>query len=344
MREYTLKAFAFLMAIGLAEVSIWAQTEARGTGWDGLQPGSALVINDNFQGFEFFHSDDNPDMGNSNNQLDEETLTPIPGYKDTLVAEVALQGSNLKAYYYFGECAFAPEWYTAWGYKDALAASDLENIEDYQTAKVSKGFVEVSRDYGSTPPTIRGTFTVDLRVLDYVEAIQYSHSSCGGTKRGLLVEYSMDDGASWDTLRYQPGNTWSQSFTKDLFSGEKTYNEYNCQYSAYGLLWEDAIYESNMMIRFSEASGQVPRIHDLKVYGDLPTSVNKVQQNSIKVWMQNGLARFSAYVDVTVYNLSGVQVKHVLNTNEVSMDDMPSGLYIFKINNNGKSEVTKLRY
>ncbi len=340
------------LALGFSQFSAQAQLNTgTGPGWEGLNPGRPLLISEKFQGFELFHSDTNPNEGNSDNVLNEETGLPVAGYRDTLVVDVDIAGSSVfKAKYYFGQCAFAPDWGTAYGYRDALAAIDEENVESYQTEGVSKGFVEISREYGASGgnlPTIHGSFIVDLRGIE-VEAIQYSHSSTGGNKRGLVVEYSWDDGASWDTLRYQPGNQYTLSFTKDLITMEKTANGYRCDPSAYGMKWEDPLYgESEMMIRFSEAGGQTPRIHDLFVYGDIfggQSPVKEVQENTIKVISSKGVARLSETANVSVYNLSGVQVKTLQNTSVVSLTDLPRGLYIFKMEARGITETIKVAY
>ncbi len=333
------------LALGFSQFSAQAQlSTGTGTGWDGLQPSSSLLIDENFQGYEFFHTDENTDEGNSDNSIDETTFEFISGYKcDT--TEYTLLESDQAVTFIFDSCAFAPEWYTAWGYRDALSADDLDNILLYQTENVSKGFVEVSRDAPYGVGSFRGYFIVDLRDLEYVEAIQYSHSSTGGNKRGIQVDFSLDDGATWDTLRYQPGNTWSESFTKDIYTGVKTSNGYRCDPSAYGMLWEDAIYESGIMLRFLECGGQTIRLHDFKVYGDLKdpkSAVKDVKENTIKVYSHNGIARLSEEANVNVYNLSGVQVKSLQNTSSVSLKEFPRGLYIFKMETRGVTETTKV--
>ncbi len=290
-------ALSMLCSLGLSGLQAQTLNTGTGTGWDVIfQPGSPLLINENFQSYEFFHTDENADQGNSDNTLDETTMLPVAGYK-TMSVELTLGSSHYTAPISFEECAFAPEWPAAYAYSDALAANDLENSENYNTGGVSNGFVEISREaiaMGGNLPTTRGYLVVDLRKIDFVEGIQYAHSSCGGNKRGITVEFSLDDGASWDTLRYQPGGAaWNGGFTYDFFTQERTYNGYRCDPSAYGMLWEDPIYESNVMLRFLEGGGQTIRMHDLKVYGDLPTSVKKIKENTIKIWTQDNFARLS---------------------------------------------------
>ncbi len=306
-----------------------------GTGWgEELFPGEPLLIDENFQGFEFFHSDSTPDMGNSNNVLDPVTQEVVYGYT-SFSTKVALLGSGDSAVTYdFYQCAFAPEWQTAYAFKD----------EGQNTPNVSNGFVEVSREYGSNPPTVHGHFMVDLRKIDFVEMIQWSHSSCGGNKRGVMLEFSVDDGDTWDTLRYQPGGAgYTESFTKDVFTREKTGNGYRCDPSAYGMLWEDAIYSENIMLRFGEAGGQVPRIHDLKVYGTYTASTAKqLSGQKLKIYSVDKKIRISEYADVEVYNICGKRVKMAQKVNYLSMDDMPRGIYIVKAKGLSEVKITKV--
>lgn len=336
-----MKVKNFTLMIGLiAGLTLAANAQLNvGTGvpWGELGFAEPLVLNEDFTGFTFFHTDSTPDMGNSNNMFDPNDETKIIyGYKNDSV-EVPIIGSpSGKIKYIFYQCAFAPEWEAAYTFKDGGG----------QTPNVSNGFVEISRDYGATggyAPTIRGYFTVDLRALDFVEGIQWSHSSTGGNKRGVSCEFSLDDGATWDTLRYQPGVSWSNSFTKDPTTGVKTPNGYRCDPSAYGMTWEDGIYASNVMIRFLEAGGQTPRIHDLKVYGTYTsTAAKNIADNSLKIYAANKKIMISEEAAVEVFNIAGVLVKKAGKTNMIAMDDMPVGIYLVKAQNRTKFKTTKV--
>lgn len=327
------KIFTLLIAL-IAGFTAYSQVNT-GTGiaWGSeFFPSSNIVLNENFQGFEFFHSDSTSDMGNSNNTFDTDGTTIIYGYKNDTV-EVPVIGSDSKTITYtFQQCAFAPDWQPAYAFRDAGG----------QTPNVSNGFVEVSRDYGSNPPTVLGYFDVDLSALEYVDGIQWSHSSCGGNKRGVLLLYSIDDGASWDTLRFQ-GSNGATGFTKDIYSGDEMLNTYNCQPSAYGMTWEEGIYyEGALKLRFSISHGQVPRIHDLIVYGDIATSAKITQMNELKIFSANRKIRISEPADVAVYSITGNLVKQAVNTNSVQMRDVPTGIYLVKAINDGKSTVKKV--
>ncbi|WP_167607176.1 T9SS type A sorting domain-containing protein [Maribellus sediminis] len=334
------KIFTLIIAL-VVGIGISANAQLNmGTGvpWGSLGAGEPLVLNEDFSGFTFYHSDSTTDMGNSNNYYDTDGTTVIYGYKNDTTETPILGSTSGKIKYYFDQCAFAPEWKTAWAFKDGGG----------QTANVSNGFVEISRDYGASGeylPTVRGSFVVDLRELEFVEVIQWTHSSCGGNKRGVMLEFSLDDGNSWDTLRYQPaGGLWGYSFTKDVMTLEKTSNGYNCQPSAYGMTWEDGIYAENVMLRFGEAGGQVPRIHDLKVYGTYtpPTSVNVVDKEELKIYSFNKKIRISEPADVRVYSIMGNLIKHAVNTNSIQMNDVPNGIYLVKAKNLNSEAVSKV--
>lgn len=311
-----------------------------GTGvtWGELGASEPLLLNENFQGFEQFHSDETTDQGNSNNSYDTDGVTLIYGYKNDSVEVPILGSQSGKITYIFDQCAFAPTWIAAWAFKNATD----------NTPNVSNGFVEVSRDYGASggyAPTIRGHFIVDLREIEFVEVIQWTHSSCGGNKRGVMCQFSLDDGATWDTLRYQPGNTWSLSFTKDPTTGIKTANGFRCDDSAYGMTWEDGIYASNVMLRFLEAGTQTPRIHDLKVYGTYtpPTSVTKMyNDDELRIYSAKKVIHISEESDVEVYSIHGAMLKQINQTRKVVMKDLPEGVYIVKAKNQTKRATTKI--
>lgn len=330
----------FAAASLLGGLTLTAQDMSTGMDWDANPPATPILIDENFQGFEFFHSDDNPDMGNSNNTLDEDGETIIWGYTNIDKVDVPIiNGGGGNVSYSFYQCAFAPEWMTAYAYKDLSATGSGTN-----TQNVSDGFVEVSREYGGAVPTVAGYFIVDLTSINFVDMIQWTHSSCGGTRRGVLLEISLDNGASWDTLRYQPGDAWSQSFTRDPFTGEDTPNTYNCAPSGYGMTWVEEIYMDNVMLRFLVAGGQVPRIHDLKVYGEYTASpVSDINEDWLQVNVQNKQIYLSQSVDVEIYNLSGILVKAKKNTNLVTLENQSGGIYFVKATLNGKSQITKVQ-
>lgn len=318
--------------------SAWAfsQDIGTGTGWGELIPGEDLVINQNFQGFEFFHSDENPDQGNSDHQMDETSGNIIYNYKD-MDADLPYEGSAVNYRMSFKQCAFAPEWSTAYAYKN-----ETENTE-----KVTNGFVEVSRDdeIYSSIPTTRGHMLVDLTGLKSVEIIQYSHSSTGGSKRGIMVEFSIDSGETWDTLRYQPGEKYTGSFTRDPFTGETTVNDYRCDPSAYGMLWEDPIYwyDGGFMLRFSDSAGQTIRMHDLKVYGqvDAPVGVESVSQ-SLSITLNQHELQLSDVSDVEIYSISGELVKSAQYTRKISLSDLQNGVYVVKASANSEQAIRKI--
>jgi hypothetical protein len=342
MKTMKAKIFTFFSAILLlGNLSVNAQINlTTGTPWGQLSPGTPLVLSENFQGFEFFHSDDSPDQGNSEHTFADDGFTVIPGYKSDTIETAILGSASGKITYDFHECAFAPEWATAYAFRDAGG----------QTQNVTDGFVEISRfdTTYSTIPTINGYLEVDLRALDFVEVIQWTHSSTGGTKRGAMCKISIDNRATWDTLRYQPGELWGYSFTKDITTGAKTSNGYRCDPSAYGMTWEDGIYASNVILRFEEARPpagaiQTVRMHDLKVYGEyIPTAVTDIRDNGIKIFSTNKKIIISEPAKVAVYSVTGTLVRMADNTDMISMDNCPVGVYIVKAQVGAKLNSTKV--
>ncbi len=343
-KNFTLLSTALCIATAFTGSYAVAQNSQTGTGWDNLNPSSPIVIDEDFTGFEFLHSRDHANQGNSKTTVDETTLEIIWGHRDE-VKQVPFINSDAYATYDFDTCAFAPEW----GVAASVDGSGAPVTPDPTTSRVSKGFVEISRlGYGDRP----GEFLLDLRQLPFVEGIQYSHSSTGGKRRGLMVLFSIDDAATWDTLRFQPGDLWSLSYTKDVFTGEKTMNIYNCEPSASGMLWEDAIYSENVMLKFkacddqdtlTNIAQQAVRLHDLKVYGDLPVSVDAIQQNELKVRLIQGELRISEMADVRIYNLSGALVLQTQQTNLVNMQALSEGIYLVNaINSRGQMSTQKV--
>lgn len=323
----------FCAFTGVGFNSIAQVNTGTGTGWEGLAPGAPLRINENFQGFPFFHSDTEPNQGNSDNAIDPVSGEIVYGYMNKTV-KVPLVGTKDSAVtYIFNQCAFAPQWKTAYAFRDAV-----EN-----TPNVSNGFVEISRAYASTVPTVHGSFVVDLRKLEFVDIIQWSHSSTGGNKRGVLCEVSVDNGTTWDTLRYQPGAAFAASFTKDVFTHVKTPNTYRCDPSAFGMTWEDGIWAENIMLRFGECGGQTARIHDLKVYGDyIATSAGTISKDDLKIYSYLKKIRISEQAKVAVYNITGSLVRTADKTNLISMDDMPAGIYLVKAMAGNRAKTAKV--
>jgi hypothetical protein len=309
--------FTFLLA-GFAGVviNLYSQSPEGSTGWEDLMPGEPLVLEDNFQDFPFFHSDSTSDMGASSI------------YKDTTAFRRCI-GSIDTVFYEFTQCAFAPSWIAAYAYQDSVTPPAPCD----PTPQITRGFVEISRE--AVEDTVIGHFIIDLRQLEFVEAVQWSHSSCGGNKRGFTLAKSLDDGETWDTVRYQhayPNVAIPQP------------NSFNCQNSACGMRWEDGIWESNVMLRFTQAYGQAVRIQDLKVYGTAhpSTGINDYIKNEIKISWHNGIIRLSEVADVVVYNMNGTLVIKADQVETLSTSDLTAGMYIVKARTAAKIATTKI--
>lgn len=323
-RKMVLTATFFLGAA----FSIYAQDMGTGTGWDNLNPSSALVLDEDFSGFDFFGNWVHANNSNSKPIVDETTGETIDG-TNSGSKTIPFLNSTSTLTYTWDSCAFAPEWGVAY----SVDGDGLPVDPDPTTTGVSNGFVEISRVYPKDN-TLEGEFIVDLRNLDYVEGIQYTHSSCGGKRRGFVLLISLSDGVEWDTLRYQLGDHYSLNFTKDPFDWSKTPNDINCTPSGYGMLWEDAIYSENVMLKFladSSYETQAVRIHDLKVYGDLKTSDEVAEfSNDLKIKVHNSVVNFSELAKVNVYSITGKLIQSNDGVDVISLNNLSNGIYIIK--------------
>ena len=342
-KNFTLKSLLAIAFLFVATFALQAQNDGIGTGWGNLAPTSPLLLNENFTGFTFYGNWAHANNSNSKDKIDDATgqITPanMSGEK-----EVEMIGSKLKVRYEWDSCAFAPDWGVAY----SVNGDGIPVDPDPTTPGVSIGFVEIARaGYG----TLAGEFIIDLREIEFVEAIQYSHSSCGGKRRGFVLCYSLDDGFTWDTLRYQLGSI-AYNFTEDTFTKVRTPNEFNCTPSGYGMLWEDAIFNENVMLRFTSDSvvggeNQAVRIHDFKVYGDLPeipvdtVGVPEFSDN-YKIRVLKNVVSISELSDVNVYSMTGAIVKSLKNVDIVSIADLPKGVFVIKANAGQKVGAAKI--
>lgn len=311
-----------------ASMSLNAQNpESTGTGWETLMPGEPLVLEEDFSGFEFLHSDSIPDAGNSSNNADWSEM----GHRDDATSFVIAMGSKDTLFYDFYHCAFAPNWIAAWAF-----APDKEGD---MPAGMSPGFVEISREWFKDPHwTVAGHFILDLRQLAFVEVVQYSHSSCGGTKRGFTLAMSTDDGVTWDTVRLH-FNTYSYSDFDEQFE------HYNCDKSAFGMMWEDEIYKSNVMLRWTQDPyPQAVRLHDVLVFGTItnPSSIEAVYDTEIDINCRHRIIMLSEVADIGIYDLKGSLLKRADNVQNYAVRDIPDGVYIVRAKTSDKITTRKL--
>ena len=329
-----------LMFLGfLFSVNMFGQDIGTGMTWgETFTPYEQLLINENFMGFDFYFNGQNINDGNSKNEIDPVSGEMIYGYKDDSL-DIHIPGSESGTIrYIYKQCAFAPEWKTVRA--EFTGGENTENVSD--------GFVEISRPDTkySTVPTLKGHFIVDLREVSFVEGMYWSHSSTGNGKRGAMCEISVDDGITWDTLRYQPGeNSYAKSFHKDISTGEKTYNLFRCDQAAFGMTWEDEIYAENVMLRFvcaGETTIQTLRLHDLKIYGLYvpPTFAETVKGKNLEIIQLKQRIKISELSNVEIYDLTGKVLYREQNTKEIPLDIIPKGTYIVRASN-GKLAATQ---
>lgn len=313
------------------------------------EPSTSLILNENFQGYDHFYSKANSNSGTSAGTMNPELEPEDPNYITfgfkNMTIQKKLVGNPNSVPFDFYQCAFAPEWMTAYAFKD----EDNEAGTGANTPNVSNGFVEISRDWPNDF-NIPGYFEIDLSSIPYIELIQYTHSSTGGNKRGLLLEFSLDGGANWDTLRFQSGNQ-NTSFTKDIIDPDVvTKNNFNCQPSAYGMTWEEALYftpeeeyDDNLRIRFSPAMNQGLRIHDIRIYGEFPVKIKENTINELGLKFFNNIVTSNENADITIYSLTGMAVKQVSNTMSISTEELPSGVYIVNATSGNKTSIIKIK-
>ena len=309
-RIFTLFSVAFI----IGGINLFAQGSPEGsTGWETLMPSEQLILNENFQGYPFFHTDSNPDQGNSTfidpkgvGYMDTAHFVLVPGSLDTIFLD-----------YY--QCAFAPDWLAAWAYADSV---DMP-------AGMTPGFVEISREY-ERHLTVNGHFIIDLRQMDFVEIVQWGHSSCGGKRRGFTLEIIEIDGTDTtvvDTLR-------AQTEPVNASMGDNATN-YTCELSAYGMRWEDGVWDSDILLRFTKSIEfpQAVRIHDLKIYGTPGRStigLTDVHAREIGIVCTNKVIRLSETANIGIYSLSGTLLKQADGVDHYVVTDLPDGVYIVR--------------
>ena len=315
----------FSMALIAAGLCLFAQSPEGSTGWDNLQPAEQLVLDMNFQEYPFFHSDENPDQGNSTYTEPEGV-----GYMDT-AHFVLVPGSSDTIFLDYYQCAFAPDWLAAWAYADTV---DMP-------AGMTPGFVEISRYY-EKHSTVNGHFIIDLRQMEFVEVVQWSHSSCGGKRRGFTLEIIRINGTDTtvvDTLR-------AQAEPASISIGDNATN-FDCLLSAYGMRWEDGVWDSDILLRFTKSMNylQAVRLHDLRVYGipkNSNTSVNNIQASEIGIICTGRVIRLSETADIGIYSLSGALLKRADRVDHYAVTDLPDGMYIVRARTESQTTTNRI--
>jgi len=236
---------------------------------------------------------------------------------------VKAMGSSYDSIVYdFYQCAFAPNWMPAYWYQDSV-----NEITQTTPPEITRGFVEISREWESWA-TIDGHFIIDLSQVRFIEAIQFSHSSCGGNKRGFTLAASTDYGVTWDTVMVMTGNMTSSDPPG-----------YDCQESARGMLWELGLYMGSLvspgdsvLLRFTKApNNQAVRIHDIKIYGEGHSmGIGQTRVNRIKISVFYGFIRLSEPADIQVYSVNGMLMRQAQRVESLYIQDLPSGIYIVK--------------
>ena len=99
------------------------------------------------------------------------------------------------------------------------------------------------------------------------------------------------------------------------------------------------------MFSAESVENQAVRIHDFKVYGELPEDPGSVTNNmarSFNFTFSNNIISVSEEADVFVYEMSGKLVKKACNVRTLSLSDVPDGIWIVKAKNDRKSASIKI--
>jgi len=177
-----------------------------------------------------------------------------------------------------------------------------------------------------------------------VKLIQYTHSNFG-SRRGFRLEYSYDQGRTWIMLRNERGQASSDSTLST--SGQNLWN------SPKGIIWEEEVNLSNVMLRFTKSSvnPQMIRIHDLRIYGRalsadmndsefetntgvvwndwISVGTRKVRGESLTIAVNNSTLSLSMPVSwVRITNLSGQVLRQYVQEQLIDLSDIPAGLYL----------------
>lgn len=300
-----------LAAAGLFSIGgVLAQgTQGKGVGWGstGEVGNEPLIVNENFQNWEKTHSVATQEIITAGGSAGVSST-----WVDKTVYVPAVTDENVKIAIDLISCAVAPDFHSQYYYND--------DMQDFPKDLVSKGFVELGRT--NYPPVAPSMGEFIIRNLEYVEGLQYSYTSSGGNKRGFELFMSVDDGATWTSIRHETGNFNTSTSGIDV------------QASGYGLRFEDAVYESNVSFKFTVSSinPQIVRLHDLKIYGSAGTgnSIELESGASFKIKNTKQEISLTANADVEIYSTTGTLVKAAQNATNLNITDLPSGVYVVK--------------
>ncbi|MDL2241445.1 DUF6383 domain-containing protein [Bacteroidales bacterium OttesenSCG-928-L03] len=316
-------------------------TTETGWGWKTttLASDQTLMINENFQNWPQNHSKD-AKTWDTQGRCDAANYT-------TWNQEITL-GDGTKDKIALFKCASAPEglsqnkleFSSCEGMDPCIYKGGAENYSKGQLANpeigdpLSVGFLEISRSSSNgTAPAAHGTFT--LPAIKGAQIVQYAYSSLGGSKRGLTVQRSVDNGVTWTDVRNPSTNAYNCSERKDKeVALDQLTNPYISGYfcSGAGVYIEDVVGDGTetVMVRFTVNNNQDLRLHDLKLITKKGgASTPEINESSTKVIGQTGQIEISnAQGMITVYNVTGQKIATLLPSQASQVVSVLPGAYL----------------
>lgn len=321
-------------------------TTETGWGWKTtiLSSNQALAINENFQDWPLKHNQ-------PNNSVATKARASVDAYADWN-QEITL-GDGTKANISMIKCASAPQ---------GLSQNKIEftskndpddgvyqgNAIKYPNGQIpdpeigsplSVGFLEVSRksSNGTVSAGVGYDGSVTLPAILGAQIVQYSYSSLGGNKRGIILQRSVDNGDTWTDVRNPSAtacswpNTENGGNSSTAVLGENRFlSGYYC--SGAGVYIEDVIGDGteSVMLRFTVHNGQDFRLHDLKVIKlTSGSSISKTNSSTTIIMGKKGQIEIAdAQEDVIVYNITGQKIATLLPNQGSHTVTVPSGVYL----------------
>jgi hypothetical protein len=355
MRKITLSVvfLAFTLAAS-AQQYLTEDSLLRSNNWGWktvtLAPNQTLMIDEDFQDWPLNHD-------KANNNVATRGRAAATAYADWQ-QEITL-GDGTKAKIDLFRCAAAPQGLSQnkseFGPKtdpdDGVFEGKANNYKNGQIPDpelgdpLTPGFLEVGRSSSNgSSPAVHST--VVLPAIAGAQIVQYSYSSLGGSKRGIKLERSVDNGATWEVVRNpsKVGVEYATTEEGTSGTGDQVTNPFRSGYfcSGAGVYIEDVIGDGVdvVSLRFTINDGldgngnpvaaQDYRLHDLKVIALTGgVAIPKVAASATQIiGLKGQLEITGAQGDVTVYGVTGQRLAVFSAGNHAQTLNLPAGVYL----------------